>query len=142
MVTAGDFRNGMTFEEDGNVMQVIEFQHVKPGKGAAFVRTKIRNVIGGAVFERTFNPTDKFENALNDLVKKYNYVAEPYQIKPIIGEYDNPSQQVQGLLKLDMMLGHSIIYGISGSGKENLLYTLNSSYDLIIQPTFLIFLII
>ncbi len=63
MVTAGDFRNGLTFEMDGNVMQVIEFQHVKPGKGAAFVRTKIKNVITGAVTERTFNPTDKFENA-------------------------------------------------------------------------------
>ncbi len=63
MVTAGDFRNGVTFEMDGNVMQIIEFQHVKPGKGAAFVRTKLRNVITGAVTERTFNPTDKFENA-------------------------------------------------------------------------------
>ena len=63
MVTAGDFRNGLTFDMDGNVMQVIEFQHVKPGKGAAFVRTKIKNVITGAVIERTFSPTDKFENA-------------------------------------------------------------------------------
>ena len=63
MVVAGDFKNGVTFEMDGNVMQVIEFQHVKPGKGAAFVRTKIRNVITGAVTERTFSPTDKFENA-------------------------------------------------------------------------------
>ena len=63
MVTAGDFRNGLTFDMDGNVMQVIEFQHVKPGKGAAFVRTKIKNVISGAVIERTFSPTDKFENA-------------------------------------------------------------------------------
>ena len=63
MVSAGDFRNGVTFEEDGNVLQVVEFQHVKPGKGAAFVRTKVRNVITGAVLERTYNPTDKFENA-------------------------------------------------------------------------------
>ena len=63
MVTAGDFRNGLTFDMDGNVMQVFEFQHVKPGKGAAFVRTKIRNVVTGAVIERTFSPTDKFENA-------------------------------------------------------------------------------
>ena len=63
MVTAGDFRNGLTFEMDGNVMQVIEFQHVKPGKGAAFVRTKLKNVITGAVIENTFSPTDKFENA-------------------------------------------------------------------------------
>ena len=51
MITAGDFRNGMTFEEDGNVMQIIEFQHVKPGKGAAFVRTKVRNVITGSVVQ-------------------------------------------------------------------------------------------
>lgn len=63
MVTAGDFKNGLTFDMDGNVMQVVEFQHVKPGKGAAFVRTKIKNVITGSVIERTFNPTDKFENA-------------------------------------------------------------------------------
>ena len=63
VISAGDFRNGVTFEMDGQVMQVIEFQHVKPGKGAAFVRTKYRNVITGAVVERSFNPTDKFENA-------------------------------------------------------------------------------
>ncbi len=63
MVVAGDFKNGVTFDMDGQVMQVIEFQHVKPGKGAAFVRAKIKNVITGAVIERTFNPTDKFENA-------------------------------------------------------------------------------
>ncbi len=63
MISASDFRNGVTFEMDGKVMQVIEFQHVKPGKGAAFVRTKMRNVITGAVVETSFNPTDKFENA-------------------------------------------------------------------------------
>ena len=63
MITAGDFRNGATFEMDGGVYSIIEFQHVKPGKGAAFVRTKIRNVISGAVTERTFNPTDKFPTA-------------------------------------------------------------------------------
>ena len=63
MVSAGDFRNGVTFEMDGSVYQIIEFQHVKPGKGAAFVRTKIRNVIAGTVVERTFNPTDKYPTA-------------------------------------------------------------------------------
>ena len=63
MVVAGDFKNGITFDMDGAVFQVVEFQHVKPGKGAAFVRTKIKNVITGAVIERTFSPTDKFENA-------------------------------------------------------------------------------
>ena len=56
MITAGDFRNGVTFDMDGNVFQIIEFQHVKPGKGAAFVRTKIRNVISGAVVEKNFQP--------------------------------------------------------------------------------------
>ncbi len=63
MVTAGDFRNGVTFDMDGSVMQIIEFQHVKPGKGAAFVRTKLRNVVTGAVIEKTFNPTDKYPTA-------------------------------------------------------------------------------
>lgn len=63
MVTAGDFRNGVTFEMEGKVYQIIEFQHVKPGKGAAFVRTKIRNVIEGSVVERTFNPSEKFPTA-------------------------------------------------------------------------------
>ena len=64
MVVAGDFKNGVTFDDgQGNVLQVIEFQHVEPGKGAAFVRTKLKNVISGAVTERTFSPTDKFENA-------------------------------------------------------------------------------
>ena len=63
MVLAGDFKNGITFEMEGSVYQVIEFQHVKPGKGAAFVRAKIKNVITGSVIERTFNPTDKFESA-------------------------------------------------------------------------------
>ncbi len=66
MVIAGDFKNGVTFEMDGQVLQVIEFQHVKPGKGAAFVRTKLRNVITGAVTETTFNPTDKFPPAVID----------------------------------------------------------------------------
>lgn len=63
MVSAGDFRNGVTFEMDGNVYQIVEFLHVKPGKGAAFVRAKIRNVIAGSVTERTFNPNDKFPTA-------------------------------------------------------------------------------
>ena len=66
MVVAGDFKNGVTFEMEGQVMQVIEFQHVKPGKGAAFVRTKLRNVITGAVVEKTFSPTDKYQDARID----------------------------------------------------------------------------
>ncbi len=75
MVLAGDFRNGLTFEMDGQVMQIIEFQHVKPGKGAAFVRTKLRNVISGAVIETTFNPTAKFAVATverKDMQYSYN----------------------------------------------------------------------
>ena len=75
MIVAGDFRNGITFEMDGNVVSIVEFQHVKPGKGAAFVRTKIRNVITGAVTERTFNPTEKFPTAFierKDMEYSYN----------------------------------------------------------------------
>lgn len=96
MVTAGDFRNGVTFEMDGQVLQIIEFQHVKPGKGAAFVRTKCRNVITGSVVERTFNPTDKFENAYIDrremqyLYKDgdlyYFMDTESYEQQPINGD--------------------------------------------------------
>lgn len=66
MVSAGDFRNGVTFEEDGNVLQVVEFQHVKPGKGAAFVRTKLKNIINGGVVEKTFRPTEKCPQARID----------------------------------------------------------------------------
>ena len=93
MITAGDFRNGVTFELDGKVMQVIEFQHVKPGKGAAFVRTKMRNVITGAVVETSFSPTDKFENAYverKDMQYSYNdgdlyyfMDLETYEMLPI-----------------------------------------------------------
>ena len=75
MISAGEFRNGATFDIDGNVFQIIEFQHVKPGKGAAFVRTKIRNVISGAVVERTFSPTEKFPTAFierKDMEYLYN----------------------------------------------------------------------
>ena len=75
MLMAGDFRNGKTFELDGQVMQIVEFQHVKPGKGAAFVRTKLKNVITGAVIERSFSPTDKFEEAVverKDMQYSYN----------------------------------------------------------------------
>ena len=63
MISAGEFRNGLTVEIDGNVYQILEFQHVKPGKGAAFVRTKLKNVISGGVVEKTFRPTEKFPKA-------------------------------------------------------------------------------
>ena len=64
MVSAGDFKNGLTIEYEGNIYQIIEFQHVKPGKGAAFVRTKLRNIINGGIVEKSFRPTEKFENAM------------------------------------------------------------------------------
>ena len=93
MVSAGDFRNGVTFEMDGNVYQIIEFQHVKPGKGAAFVRTKIRNVIAGTVVEKTFNPSDKYptayverkemEYSYNDGDLYYFMDGETYELVPI-----------------------------------------------------------
>ena len=99
MVSAGDFRNGVTFEMDGSVYQIIEFQHVKPGKGAAFVRTKLRDVIKGAVVERTFNPTDKFPTAYierREMEYSYNdgglyYFMDPetYDMTPL-NETDLP----------------------------------------------------
>ena len=66
MISAGDFRNGITLEIEGNVVQILEFQHVKPGKGAAFVRTKLKNIISGGVIEKTFRPTEKFPAARID----------------------------------------------------------------------------
>jgi elongation factor P len=72
--SAGDFRNGTTFEMDGNVYRIVEFQHVKPGKGSAFVRTKLKNVITGATLERTFNPSDKYPAAeIEKKVMQYLY---------------------------------------------------------------------
>jgi len=93
MITASEFRNGVTFEMEGKVMQVIEFQHVKPGKGAAFVRTKVKNVITGAVIETSFSPSDKFENAYverRDMAFSYNdgnlyyfMDLETYELVPV-----------------------------------------------------------
>ncbi len=93
MVSAGDFRNGVTFEEDGNVLQVVEFQHVKPGKGAAFVRTKTKNVLTGAVVEKSYNPTAKFPTAFIERREmEYSYEdgglyyfmdPETYEMEPI-----------------------------------------------------------
>ena len=92
-ITAGDFRNGKTFEMDGKIYQVVEFQHVKPGKGAAFVRTKMRNIITGGVTETSFNPTAKFEEAFverkkmaysyNDGDLYYFMDTETYDLTPI-----------------------------------------------------------
>ena len=63
MIAAGEFKNGVTVEIDGNIYQILEFQHVKPGKGAAFVRTKLKNIISGGAVEKTFRPTEKFPKA-------------------------------------------------------------------------------
>ena len=93
MISAGEFRNGVTIEYEGNIYQIIEFQHVKPGKGAAFVRTKVRNVITGGVIERTYSPTDKFEQAFidrRDMQYSYNdgdiyyfMDSETYEMTPV-----------------------------------------------------------
>ena len=87
MITAGEFRNGVTFEMDGQVCQVVEFQHVKPGKGAAFVRVKMRNVISGGVTERTFNPSDKFENAYIERREKREQVKEEISTTGLAGGF-------------------------------------------------------
>lgn len=93
MISAGDFKNGITFEMDGNVLQIVEFQHVKPGKGAAFVRAKIKNIITGTVLERTFNPNEKFPLAyVERRIMQYSYSegdlkyfmdVETYEMVPI-----------------------------------------------------------
>ena len=75
MISAGDFRNGVTLEIEGNVFQIVEFQHVKPGKGAAFVRTKLKNIINGGLVERSFRPTEKFPQARIDR-KDMQYLYE------------------------------------------------------------------
>ena len=95
MISAGEFRNGITFDMDGKVMQVVEFQHVKPGKGAAFVRVKMKNVITGAVTETSFNPTAKFPTAFVERKKmEYSYNdgqlyyfmdQETYELEPLDG---------------------------------------------------------
>ena len=69
MLSAGDFRNGLTVEMDNGIFQIIEFQHVKPGKGAAFVRTKLKNIVSGGVVEKSFRPTEKFPQARIDRVE-------------------------------------------------------------------------
>ena len=93
MISAGEFRNGITFDMDGKVMQVVEFQHVKPGKGAAFVRTEYKNIITGAIREESFNPSAKFENAyVERRDMEYSYAdgnlyyfmnPETYELEPV-----------------------------------------------------------
>ena len=123
MISAGDFRNGVTFDMDGNVMQVIEFQHVKPGKGAAFVRTKMRNVITGAVTETTFNPSDKFENAYierKDMEYSYNdgdlyyfMDMESYELVPIDGKLLGDSFRfVKENMPCKVMSYKGVVFGV------------------------------
>lgn len=134
MITAGDFRNGVTFDMDGQVLQVIEFQHVKPGKGAAFVRTKIRNVITGAVVERTFNPTDKFPTAYierkdmqylysdGDL---YNFMdQETYETIPIEREkLGDAFKFVKENEMVKVLSYQGVIFGVEAPNFVNLLVT-------------------
>lgn len=103
MITAGDFRKGITIEWDGGVWNIVDFQHVKPGKGAAFVRTKIKNVMTGAVVERTFNPTDKMPRAIiesKDMQYLYNdgtlyYFMDPETYEQMPLNHDQVEEAVQ-----------------------------------------------
>ena len=101
MINASDFRNGVTFEMDGGVWTIVEFLHVKPGKGAAFVRTKMKNVITGAVTETSFNPTAKFENATVDRMTM------------------EIMQKVAAKHGLVCLLHEKPFAGVNGSGKHN-----------------------
>jgi elongation factor P len=134
MISAGDFRNGVTFEYDNSVFQVVEFLHVKPGKGAAFVRTKLRNVINGGVVERTFNPTDKVQEAKIDRKSKqylykdddfYNFMdPETYEQDQIaIGDIEDAMKWLQ--LEYFLSLGikspnvlNDLIQGLSVNDNE------------------------
>ena len=102
MISAGEFRKGVTIEYEGNIYTIVEFQHVKPGKGAAFVRTKLKNIVTGAVLEKTFNPTEKVENAHIETKKMtysyndgelYYFMDEEFNMVPL--NYD----QVEDSLK-------------------------------------------
>ena len=111
MLMAGDFRKGMTFEYEGGVWSVVDFQHVKPGKGAAFVRTRLKNVMTGAVLERTFSPTDKYPEAkietkemtysYNDGDLYYFMDMESFEMLPL--NYDMVADAMQ-FVKEEMMV--------------------------------------
>ncbi len=134
MVSAGDFRNGVTFEMEGGVWQIVEFQHVKPGKGAAFVRTKIRNVIVGSVIERTFNPSDKFPTAFverKDMTYSYNdgdlyyfMDAETYELVPInAGELDDNFKFVKEDMVCKILSYKGKVFGVEPPNFVELLVT-------------------
>lgn len=123
MISAGDFRNGVTFEEDGAVFQVMEFQHVKPGKGAAFVRTKVKNVLTGAMIERTYSPTDKFENAYidrRDMEYSYNDSGlyyfmdnETFEMVPVAeGDLPDSFQFVKENMQVKILSYKGSVFGI------------------------------
>ena len=120
MISVSDFRNGVTFEMDGKVMQIVEFQHVKPGKGAAFVRVKMKNVITGGVTETTFNPNDKYPTAYVERKKMdYSYAdgnlyyfmdGETYEMVPIDQSVPRPTYPFSGSRKRTILEVHSLGY--------------------------------
>ena len=118
MVSAGDFRKGVTIEYEGNIYTIVEFQHVKPGKGAAFVRTKLKNIVTGAVLEKTFNPTEKVENAIIETKKMqysynddglYYFMDEEYNLVPL--SYD----QVEDALKYNKENDYVLVKSYKGT---------------------------
>ena len=118
MIQAGDFRKGVTIEYEGNIYTIVDFQHVKPGKGAAFVRTRLKNVVTGAVLEKTFNPTEKVENALIETQKMqysyndgdlYYFMDEEYNMIPLNYE------QVEDALKFIKENDYVMVKSYKGS---------------------------
>ena len=102
MVSAGDFKNGLTIEIEGNIFQILEFQHVKPGKGAAFVRTKLKNIISGGVVEKTFRPTEKCPQAhIERADMQYLYSDDMYHFMNVetYDQIDMTADQVGDSLK-------------------------------------------
>ena len=127
MISVSDFRNGVTFDMDGKVMQIVEFQHVKPGKGAAFVRVKMRNVITGGVTETTFNPSDKYPTAYIERKKmEYSYQdgnlyyfmdSETYDMVPVDQEildtsfrFVKENDTLYLLKKAGLLCSHSLLF--------------------------------
>ena len=108
MISAGDFRKGVTFEYENNIYTIVDFQHVKPGKGAAFVRTKMKNVVTGAVLEKTWNPTEKIQEATietKNMTYSYNdgelyyFMDQEYNLTPL--NYDQVKDALQYIKEKD-----------------------------------------
>ena len=108
MISAGDFRKGVTFEYENNIYTIVDFQHVKPGKGAAFVRTKMKNVVTGAVLEKTWNPTEKIQEATiktKNMTYSYNdgelyyFMDQEYNLTPL--NYDQVKDALQYIKEND-----------------------------------------